>query len=119
MSKIRPYSRPDAFAKIDGRTWQAKLVRETRADLLAHVGSNPSATQRALIDRCAWLTLHIAQIDRRTADGKAMTPHDAATYLAWSNSLSRTLTRIGLKSAASAPPSLKEHLAARAAQAAA
>jgi hypothetical protein len=35
---IGPYSRPHRLAKIDGRTKIAKLMRETRAALIAHVG---------------------------------------------------------------------------------
>lgn len=111
MSKITPRKASDALAKMDGRTWEAKLLRETRRDLADHCGCTPSATQRALIDRAAWLTLYIAQIDRRTAEGRAMTEHDSRTYLAWSNSLARTLAKIGLKSSAQQAKSLRDHIA--------
>jgi hypothetical protein len=82
---------------MDGRTWEAKLLHEVRRDLIAHCGEAPSATQRALIDRATWLTLYVARIDRRTAEGGSMTEHDSRVYLAWSNSLARTLAKIGLK----------------------
>jgi hypothetical protein len=84
---------------MDGRTWEAKLLGKVMADLTAHCGGKPSATQRALIDRAAWLTLYVAKIDRRTAEGGTMTEHDSRTYLAWSNALARTLAKIGLKGA--------------------
>jgi hypothetical protein len=113
MSRIGPYSRPHALAKVDGRTREARLMQRVRAELVSHVGNRPSATEMALIDRAAWLSLHVAQLDARAAEGRAFTEHDARTYLAWSNSLARTLRQLGLKgSKASAPArSLAEHLA--------
>ena len=99
---------------MDGRTWEAQLVRSTVCDLTAHVGGNPSAAQRALIDRAAWMTLHIAQLDRRTAESRMMTEHDSRHYLAWTNSLSKTLRHLGLQGRAERPPSLAEYPAAQA-----
>ena len=115
MTTLGPYSRPKAIAQMDGRTREAKLLRETRADLIAHLGGTATATQRALIDRAAWLTLHVAQLDARTAEGKAMTEHDSRHYLAWSNSLTRTLSAIGLKGTARPAKTLQQHVAERAA----
>ncbi len=114
---IGPYSRPAALAKLDGRTKEARLVRETRAALLEHVAGKPSATQAALIERAVQLTLRIAAMDRKFAETGAQTEHDSRCYLAWSNSLRLLLRDLGLKGAASAPPSLAEHLAARSAAA--
>jgi hypothetical protein len=89
-------------------------MRDFRARLVEHVGGKPSATQAALIDRATWLALHVAQLDRRTADSRAMTEHDSRTYLAWSNSLTRTLRELGMEGAATpAPPDLRAHLAKR------
>ncbi len=114
MSTIGPYSRPASLAKMDGRTREARLMRDFRARLVVHVGGRPSATQSALIDRAMWLALHVAQLDERTAAGGAMTEHDSRTYLAWSNSLTRTLRELGTEGAASpAPPDLRAHLARR------
>lgn len=98
---------------MDGRTWEAKLLQEVRRDLTEHCGDKPSATQRALIDRAVWLTLYVARIDRRSAEGGGMTEHDSRTYLAWSNGLARTLAKIGLKSAAQQPASLNDYLTER------
>ena len=112
MTAILPYSRPAALAKMDGRTKEARLIKTTRAELTQHVGGSPSATQRALIDRCAMLTLHMAAIDRKTAEGGAMTEHDSRTYLAWSNSLARTLERLGMEKPQPAK-TLHDHIAQR------
>lgn len=111
MSRIGPYSRPTALAKLDGRTREARLMRQVRAELTAHVGGNPSATQRQLIERCAWLSLHVAQLDARTAEGRALTDHDSRQYLAWSNTLTRTLRQLGLEGRKQRPPTLQDLIA--------
>ena len=88
-------------------------MRDTRDALIAHVGGNPSAPQRMLIEQAVWLHFHLAVMDRRTADGHQLTPHDSRTYLAWSNSLARLLKQLGLRGAAARPRSLADHLAER------
>jgi hypothetical protein len=97
--------------KMDGRTKEARLMRDLRRELTAHVGGSPSATQRALIERASWLTLHTAQIDGKIADGGRLTEHDARMYLAWSNSLTRCLRQLGMQAAAQKPPTLTDYLA--------
>ena len=72
-----------------------------RADLTEHVGGRPSATQRMLIERAAWLTIHVAQLDAKGV-GPGLTEHDHRQYLAWSNTLTRTLRTLGLEGAS--PP---------------
>jgi hypothetical protein len=116
--QIGPYSRRHRLAKLDGRTKEAALLRETRARLVAHVGGSPSAVQAELIERAAQLTLKVAQLDAKL-DAGAMTDHDHRHYLAWSNTLTRTLAHLGLKAAAERAPSLADYLAAKAASEAA
>jgi hypothetical protein len=79
MTRIGAYSRANALAKLDGRTKEARLMQRVRAELVTHVGNRPSATEMALIDRAAWLTLHVAQLDAKAAEGRAFTEHDART----------------------------------------
>lgn len=111
--KIGPYSRPSSLAKLDGRSREASLMRRTAAELTAHVGGSPSATQRGLIDRAAWLTLHVAQLDDRALQsGGFMGEHDARQYIAWSNALTRTLRQLGTKGEAPKPMSFRERLIA-------
>jgi len=90
------------LAKLDGRTREARLVRSVRADLTAHVGGHPSATQTALIERAVQLTLRVAAMDRKYARTGAMTDHDTRTYLAWSAGLARLLRALGLDPAKTA-----------------
>ena len=115
IRRIGPHSRPSVLAKLDQRTRAARLLRETRAELIEHLGGRPSVVQVRLIERAAWLSLRLAQLDQRIAEG-GFTEHDSGVYLAWSNSLARLLARLGLQPAAAAPPSLADHLARRAAE---
>ena len=74
-------------------------MRETRAELVAHVGGKPSAVQAAMIERACQLTLRIVAMDRKFAETGAQTDHDSRTYVAWSNSLTRTLAQLGVAGA--------------------
>ena len=103
------------LARLDGRTKEARLLQGIRADLVAHVGGAPSATQRALIEQIAQLQLRVAVMDRRFAETGAQTDHDSRTYLAWANSLSRLLRQLGVKARAADAPDLRSYLAQRAA----
>ena len=114
--KLRPSSTRAAPRTLDGRTWQGRLLRETRANLAAHVGGAPNATQRALIDRCAMLTVHVAELDRSALATGAFSDHAARQYLAWSNTLARTLARLGPAVAAQRQASLADKLAAKVAR---
>jgi hypothetical protein len=104
MRQIGPYSRPATLAKRDGRTREARLMRDTRAALTTHVGSNPSITQRMIIDRAVQLTIRIATMDRKFSETEVQTEHDSRTYLAWVGSLTRLLRDLGLD----APPPPKQ-----------
>jgi hypothetical protein len=100
------------LAKLDQRTKEAHLMRETRADLVRHVGGAPSAVQRALIEQAVQLRLRLAVMDRKWAEaGAQMTECDSNTYLAWSGHYTRTLAQIGLEPTKPPPPSLAEVIA--------
>jgi hypothetical protein len=117
VHRVGPYSRARGLETLDGRSREGRLVRAVRRELTAHVGGRPSATQKALIERAAWLSLRISQLDAKMADGQAFTDHDHRFYLAWVGTLSRTLRQLGMQPAkASAPArSLADYLAERAA----
>jgi len=119
VSKISPTYGPESAAKIDGRTWQARLLKATRRNLTAHVGGSPSVTQRALIDRAAWVTLHLAVLDKKTVDGMPLTTPEQVAYTSLNATLARCMARLGTQPAAPPKPkTLAEHLAERAGQAA-
>jgi hypothetical protein len=113
---IGPHSRGHILAKLDQRTREARLMRQTRSDLLAHLGNAPSATQRALIDQAVSLKLHIALMDRKAAEtGGVMSERDGRQYLAWANAFSRLLRQIGMKGVTERPRSLADIRASQAA----
>jgi hypothetical protein len=106
MRKIGPHSRPDKLQIVDGRLAEGKLMAGVRADLTAHLGGKPSATQRILIDRIATLSLRLHLMDRESARSGEMSERNSRSYLAWSNSLTRALRQIGLD--AVPPPKPKQ-----------
>ncbi|MEK1928492.1 MAG: hypothetical protein AAAC47_01670 [Pararhizobium sp.] len=118
MSDIGPYSRPSVLAKLDGRTREARLMQTVRDDLTAHIGGRPSATQKALIDRAAWLQLHVSLMDAKTLeDGGPLSERDSRQYLAWSNSLTRIMRDLGADQPKNKPKRSLQDLLAEAAAA--
>jgi hypothetical protein len=103
MPQLGPYSRTAILSKLDGRTREARLMRGTRSALIAHVGGKPSVVQQTLIERACQLQIRIAMMDRDFAAGGGQTEHDSRTYLAWSNSLTRTLRELGVDGASARP----------------
>jgi hypothetical protein len=85
------------LAKLDGRTKESHLVRETRAELTAYVGGNPTTVQRALIEQLAQIKLRLAVMDRKFVNTRAQTDLDSRMYLAWANTYSRMLVRLGVR----------------------
>ncbi|MFT8802199.1 MULTISPECIES: hypothetical protein [Gluconobacter] len=84
-----------------------------RSDLIEHVGGKPSATQKALIERAAWMTLHVTMMDRKMMEGGAPAERDARQYLAWANTLTRTMRQLGIEGTAASAPSLDAYLNGR------
>jgi hypothetical protein len=95
---IDPQMRPIRWSG-KGHTREARLFRALRAELVAHVGGNPSAAQRALIDRAAMLQTHLARMDEKVFGEGEMSDHASRQYLAWANSVSRMLQALGLEPA--------------------
>ncbi|MCV3764042.1 hypothetical protein OCK01_00410 [Rhizobium sp. TRM95796] len=58
----------------------------------------PSVAQLAMIDRAAWLSLHLSMMDAKILEGgdAVLTDRDGRQYLAWANTLNRLLRDIGL-----------------------
>ena len=78
-----PYSREGVVTFLDRRTKEGRLMAKLEAALTAHVGGAPSAPQRVLIQRAAWLQLHLAQLDAQLINkGGIATGHDTNQYLA-------------------------------------
>ena len=83
-----------------------------RDELVRHVGGAPGGVQLALIERAVQLKLRLIGMDLTFAETGAMSAHAARTYLAWSNSFTRTLAVLGLHPAKEPPPPLADVLSA-------
>jgi hypothetical protein len=107
-----PFSRALRRGAIDNRSREGRFLAAARHRLIEHLGGNPSTTQLVLIDRIAWLMLHCFQLDQRIASGADWGENDRKCYLAFSNSLVRSLREIGLEGNTGREPTLAEVLKA-------
>ena len=112
-SKPKPRApRGSLLVLPSARLAEGRRLREFRAELTAHVGGAPTATQRALIDRATVLQHHLTTLDRKMAEAEDLSDHASRRYLAWSNTLARTLVRLGLEAARPPPQTPQQALAA-------
>ena len=96
------------------RTAEGRRLREFRQGLIDHLGGRPSAVQMTLIDRATVLMHHLAHLDRRAEIEGGLSEHATRVFLAWQNTLTRTLQAIGLRPAAApAGPSLSDYIATK------
>ena len=79
--------------------------------MIEHVGGAPSPAQLMLIDRVAWLSVYLGRLNAKIAAGDALAEHAGREYLAWSNTIARTLNVLGLRSVSPKARSLEEILA--------
>jgi hypothetical protein len=101
----------EAPIRLHGNSAPRRAAAKLRADLEAHCGGHPSATQAAIIVQAAELKLRLAVMDQefiRTGHRSAYASRD---YLAWSNSLVRLLRQLGLQGVPERPLTLAERLA--------
>jgi hypothetical protein len=94
---IGPYSRLPAIVELDGRRKEAMLMVRVREELTQHIGGDPNAVERLLIERAVVLCLRCCQIDTRIMAGEILTAHDNAYAISWNNALRRCLVDLGLQ----------------------
>ena len=107
---VDPQVRPLRWAG-KAHTRDGRLFYAIRTELVAHVGA-PNAAQRALIDRLAWLQVHLARMDQRMLEFGELSEHAGKQYLAWANSVARMLSQLGMQAPAPRQPTVEETLAA-------
>jgi hypothetical protein len=108
--RLGPWSRQAALSMLDGRSKEAMYMRRVRSELIAHLGGNPNAVQRHLIERVVRLSMHIELMDQRLFHSTGPTQKQSNEYLAWSNALGRTLARLGIDAAEPKATSLEDVL---------
>lgn len=92
--RLGPYSpaidRGALGIAIDGRSREGQFILTYQRLLFAHIGGEPSITQKLLIARVARIALHLELLDENLFKrGKGLTQHDFQHYCAWSNALAR------------------------------
>jgi hypothetical protein len=100
---------------IDGRSREGRFLRAYERMLAEHVGGRPSRVQAELIRRASRLALHLEIQDDLSLQTGQMSDHAGRQYLAWHGALARTLTLLGMESAAPRHATLQEYLSRRAA----
>jgi hypothetical protein len=83
------------FYRVDGRSREGILLRDTNNALLEQLGRRPTPAERLLIERLSWLHLCITFMDRRVLDG-TVDYHEAVQYSSHINSFSKGLANLGL-----------------------
>jgi hypothetical protein len=105
------YSCNTTLVEVDKRSREYCLMRQVREDLTAHIGGKPNPAQRMLIERAVILSLRVAMLDQKIVAGEFLTQLDNNQYLAWSNSLVRTIGRLGINPATAPQPTFEQVLA--------
>jgi hypothetical protein len=97
-------------AIIDSRTHWAKRRRELIEQLTADLGREPSVKDTVLISTAASTAVRVEQLNRALTRGQPINDEDMVRL---SNTLTRLLSALGLKSTPAKPqaPSLREYLA--------
>lgn len=91
----------------DGRSTEGRFIRQLEAELIAHVGGNPSVTQRLLIERCIAIRVQLGLFDEKLRAG-AWTSHDARTFGGLHSALRLALRELGSKPAPAKQPTLDD-----------
>jgi len=109
------FSRASAVRNVDGRTREARIIRDTTAALTEHLGGQPTAPQQLLIHASAVLVMRLRVVLDRYANGddpEALDRH----VVALQNGLRGNLLALGLQRSQEQRPSLAQYIEGRAKQ---
>jgi hypothetical protein len=107
----RQFDRGAIGALADGRSATGKFIRRLEAELIDHLGHEPSVVERLLLERVVRVRLQLEAFDLRIAAGETLTPHDGRVYGALLNSLRLTCRDLGLRPTPTRPPTLADIIA--------
>ena len=97
------YSREAAIARPAARTKEARYLNSVRDQLTDHLGGKTTAVQKFQIERIAMTMLRIELMDSRALKDRDIGERQARDYLAWNNTVSRMLFRLGAKKMPDSP----------------
>ena len=99
------------LAGVDMRTHGGRRFKELCADLVDHLGDDPTAPQLAIIRRAAALGVWCEQAEADQAQGKEL---DVAAYTTATNTLRRLMGDLGLeRRARDVTPDLRDYIAGK------
>lgn len=100
------------LAGVDMRTHGGRRFKELCADLVDHLGDDPTAPQFAIIRRAAALAVWCEQAEADQAQGGEF---DVASYTTAANTMRRLLSDLGLeRRARDVTPDLQTYIAGKA-----
>jgi hypothetical protein len=112
LSRLSARARQRAqVRRVHALSAPAKIAKKLRAELVAHVGGNPTPVQMALVDTAYQLRLKLAVFDARFIELGGLSDHGRREYLAFVNSFCRVLDRLGFAPAPEPRPSIADHFA--------
>ena len=85
------------FKQFDGRRTVAKIFKQIRHGLETALGGDISPQESILVDRAVFMLYRIRVFETMALEGKDYNPAIDQFYLAWCNTLRRTLETLGLK----------------------
>ena len=88
--------RAGAKGSLDGRSSEARFLKDAEAQLIAHCGGKPSIAERVLISRLARILLRLQVIDDKIASGEG-TDYDLKVVGGLDSALRNGLGRLGFK----------------------
>ena len=99
MSKIKTGLKlsPKSFKNLDGRTRTAKAFIKVRRELKSALGGDLSPQESILVDRVVFLLYKITTFENAMLQGHGSSESVDAYFLAWVNTLRRTLESLGLE----------------------
>src|SRR4051794_6786938 len=96
---------------LDEHSEQGQFIRRLEADLIEHIGGEPSITEWLLIQRIIRLQLRLDLFDRKlTSDPSSWTPHDDRTFNGCQNAFRLALRELGFKPRAKPAPSFEDYM---------
>jgi hypothetical protein len=110
-----PFARDSTLSTIDRRTRAGRVLRSVEADLVEHLGGNPTTAERLIIQSAALKATRLSLLTEKLLDKGDLSEGSDHHALAWLNSLRLDLAALGLeRRAKDVTPDLKDYIAGKA-----
>ena len=110
--KLGPFSRDRSLSTLDRRTNAGRVLRATITDLTEHLGGDPSAAERLLVQSAAIKAYRLFLLSEKLLAGGEIGADGDHHCLAWLNSMRQDLTALGLaRRVRDVTPNLADYIA--------